>query len=119
MKIDDDLTVEKTIYYGEGLFFYLASYKGSPEKYALKQYSKEIFDLKPDSKKYFDNEVKILKDVNHTIIIRFKGIKETEKNYYIVTEYCNGRDLGTYLEKYFEMNHKALSEEIVQHIMTQ
>ena len=99
MKIDDDLTIEKTINIEDGKFFYLASYKGSPEKYAIKPYSKENFELELGSlfKKYFDNEVKILKDVNHPNIIRFKEIKETDKDYFIVTEYCNGGDLSTYL----------------------
>ena len=72
------------------------------------------------SKSYFDEQIKILKDVNHSNIIKFIELKETEKYYYLVIEYCNGEDLDKYYKLYLKMNdNKTFTEEIVQHIMKQ
>ena len=71
-------------------------------------------------KKYFDDQIKILKDVDHPNIIKFVELKESEKYYYLVREYCNGEDLGNYYKLYLKMNdNKTFTEEIVQHIMKQ
>ena len=92
---------------------YLGTKNGSQVKYAI---------LKKDSsglkkfKEYLDNELDILKDINHPNIIKLIDIKEKQDFIYIITEYCNGGKLKQFLEKYSD---KALPEEIVQHVMRQ
>ena len=43
---------------------YLASKKGIPDKYAVRLYPKENLAQNTSFKKYFDDQIKILKDVD-------------------------------------------------------
>ena len=60
-----------------------------------------------------------MKDINHPYIIKLYDVKIDSNFIYIITEYCNGGNLKEFLEKNLEVNHKALSEEIVQYLMRQ
>ena len=60
-----------------------------------------------------------MKDMNHPNIIKLYDVKIYPNFIYIITEYCNGGNLKEFLEKNLEVNHKALSEEIVQYLMRQ
>ena len=73
----------------------------------------------PKAKKYIDNEIAILKDINHPNIVKLYDVKETSQFFYLVTEYCNGGDLSSCLEKYQDKNNKPFTEEIVQYLMKQ
>ena len=46
-------------------------------------------------------------------------VKQTEENYYLVCELCNGGSLRQCLNKYLKMYRKPFSEEIVQYLMRQ
>ena len=113
----DDYTVIKTL--GEGSFgeVFLCSKKESTIKYVIKKYDKS--KLTEENKKYFDNEISILKDINHPNIIKLYEVKEKEKDIYVIEEYCNGGALDKFLEYYLKNKKEPLSEEIVQHIMRQ
>jgi calcium-dependent protein kinase len=115
----DDLTLIKAI--GKGAFgeVYLTSKQGTSTKYATKKLEKTKYLNNPKAKKYLDNEISILKDINHPNIIKLIDIKDTSKYCYIVTEFCNGGNLSSCLEKYQDKNNKAFSEEIVQYLMKQ
>ena len=112
--IIDEYTITKPI--GKGAFgdVYLGTKRGSPIKYAFKKLNKAKYLKNPKVFKYFENEISILKDVNHPNIIKIYDVKETFEDAYIITEYCNGGTLEQYLD-----NYKKLSEEIVQYIMKQ
>ena len=74
--IVEDLTLIKTI--GKGAFgeVYLTSKSGSAEKFATKKVKKSVV-MSDKVKKYFNNELLILKQVNHPNIIKLHEIKQT------------------------------------------
>ncbi|CAK80404.1 unnamed protein product (macronuclear) [Paramecium tetraurelia] len=78
---------------GEGLFgkVFLAKYKNN-NIYALKQMQKS-FLKKQNFLKYAITEMEILKSVECPFIIKSYAFLENEKYYYIIMEYCPGRDL--------------------------
>ena len=117
MKLDD-YTLLKTI--GKGAFgeVYLTSKEGTNQLFATKKVPKQKADS-PSIKKYFINEISILRVIKHKNIIHFEAIKHTIHNYYIITEFCNGGGLSDCLEEYKKKYGKPFSEQIVQHLMRQ
>ena len=115
----DDLTLIQPI--GQGAFgqVYLTSKQGSKEKFATKRIEKKRFTANPRAKKYLDNEIDILKNVNHPNIVKLYDIKETSQYLYLVTEFCNGGGLSDCLEYYSENNNKPFPENVVQYLMKQ
>ena len=114
----DDLTLKKCL--GKGAFgeVYLTSKQGSLDKYATKKIDKK-FTSNPRAKKYLDNEINILKEIDHPNIIKLFDVKETTQFYYLVTEFCNGGGLSDCLEDYKNKYKKPFPEETVQHLMKQ
>ena len=114
----DDLTLIKSI--GKGAFgeVYLTSKQGSKEKYATKKIDKK-YAANPKAKKYLDNEIEILKEVDHPNIIKLYKVHETTQFYYLVTEYCNGGSLSDCLEDYKKKYKRPFPEETVQYLMRQ
>ena len=114
----DDLTFIKII--GKGSFgeVYLTSKSNSSDFFATKIIKKSIAES-AKVKKYFHNEIKILKEIKHKNIMQLIEIKQTSENYYLVCELCNGGSLRQCLNKYLKMYRKPFSEEITQHLMRQ
>ena len=114
----DDLTLINLI--GKSSFgeIYLSSKNGSSTQYATKVIDKSSIE-NTEAKKYIENEISILKEINHPNIVNLIEIKNTEEKLYIVQEYCNGGGLDKFLEKYHAENKKGLPEEMVQYIMRQ
>lgn len=114
----DEYTLVKCI--GRGAFgeVYLTKRKGSNQLFATKKVSKQKIES-PTVKKYFINEISILKELNHKNIIRLETIRQTVHNYYIITDYYNGQDLSECLRKNRMILGKPFSEEVVQHLMRQ
>ena len=114
----DDLTLLKSL--GKGAFgqVFLTSKQGSTDKYATKQIDKK-FAANPKAKKYIDNEISILKDINHENIVKLYDVKETSQYFYLVTEYCNGGALADRLEEYKDTYNAPFPEELVQYLMRQ
>ena len=116
-KIDDYILISR-IQQTTLADIYLTSKDGTETKYSTKVINKST-NISEISKKYIDGEISILKDVNHPNIIKLIEIKESPNYIYIITEYCNGGDLQSFLDKYVKENNKGLSEEIVQYLMKQ
>ena len=114
----DDLTLLKCL--GKGAFgeVYLTSKQGSKQKYATKKIDKK-FTQNPRAKKYLDNEIKILKEIDHPNIIKLVDVKETTNFFYLVMELCNGGGLSDCLEDYQKKYKKPFPEETVQYLMRQ
>ena len=114
----EDLTLSKCL--GKGSFgeVYLTSKQGSKLKYATKRIDKK-FAANPRAKKYLDNEINILKEINHPNIIKLYEVKETTQYYYLVMDFCNGGGLSDCLEEYKKKNRKPFPEEVVQYLMKQ
>ena len=105
---------------GKGSFgeVFLTSKQGSSERFATKRISKKHIN-NPKAKQYIDNEINILKEIDHPNIIKLIDIVETTQFYNLVMELCNGGELSKCLEQYKAINKRAFSEEIVQHLMKQ
>ena len=116
--IIDDYTLLKCI--GKGAFgeVYLTSKKGSNQLFATKKVSKQRVETQIN-KKYFINEISILKTIHHKNIVKLETIRQTVHNYYIITEFYNGGGLSDCLRKYKMINGKGFSEKIVQHLTRQ
>ena len=114
-----DLTLNQLIEKGSFSEVFLSSKKNSSVKYATKVTSKANLDKANSIKPFFDQEIKILKEIHHPNIANLIEVKEDDKNFYVVQEYCNGGSLAQFLEKYYEKNNKGLPEEMVQYIMRQ
>jgi len=105
---------------GKGAYgtVYLTSKDGNINYFATKIIKKSIADS-PKVKKYFRNEIEILKEINHKNIMKLIEIKQSQENYYLVCELCNGGSLHHCVNKYLKMYRKPFSEEIVQFLMKQ
>jgi len=114
----DDLTLIREL--GKGAFgkVFLTSKQGSMEKFATKQIDKK-YAANPKAKRYIDNEISILKDINHENIVKLYDVKETSQYFYLVTEYCNGGALSDSLEDYKDTHNSPFPEELVQYLMRQ
>ena len=113
-----DLTLLKCL--GKGAFgeVYLTSKQGHKDKYATKRIDRKFFS-NPKAKKYLENEICILKEVDHPNIIKLIEVQKTTNHIYLVMELCNGGGLSECLEDYKNKNNKAFPEEIVQYLMRQ
>ena len=98
-----DYTLYKML--GKGSFgeVYLTQKANSSEILATKKLDKKQTDL-PSVKKYFDNEISIMKELNHPNIVRFYDLLVSYSHYYVVMEYCNGGSLSNCL-KTFSKNY--------------
>ena len=114
----DDYTLIKPL--GKGAFgeVYLSSKQGSKQKFAIKKIDKKLY-TNPKAKKYLYNEIKILKEIDHINVIKLFDVKETQKYYFLITEYCNGGSLSDNLENYLEKFKHPFNEEIVQFLVKQ
>ena len=114
----DDLILQKCV--GKGSFgeVYISTKRGSSKYYATKKFERKTVD-KPSLKKYFENEIQILRSLNHPNIVKLVEVKKSTQHYYIVMEYINGGGLSNCLKKYMDKYKKAFPEEIVQHLMRQ
>ena len=114
----EELTFIKPI--GKGAFgtVYLTTKDGNINYFATKIIKKSIADS-PRVKKYFHNEIEILKEIKHKNIMELIEMKQSEENYYLVCELCNGGSLHHCVNKYLKMYRKPFSEEIVQFLMKQ
>ena len=117
--IVEDLTLIKQI--GKGSFgeVFITSKAGTKELFATKKIKKSMV-VDEKVKKYFNNELFILKNVNHPNIVKLYDIKQTLNNFYLVFDLCNGGGLSNCLERYKKKHDgKPFPENIVQHLMKQ
>ena len=118
MQMVGDITLIKLK--GSGSFgkIYKSTKEGRQEFFAVKKISRELFN-KPQFKKYLENELKILNELNHPNICKIIEVKVSFNHYYLVMEYINGGSLSDCLEKYLQKNNRPFTEEIVQYLMRQ
>ena len=116
--LTEDLTLIKCL--GKGAFgeVYLTSRQGGKQKYATKKIDKK-FVSRPKAKKYLDNEILILKEIDHPNIIKLYEVKETTQFFYLIMELCNGGSLTDRLEEHIKKYKRPFSEETVQYLMKQ
>ena len=105
---------------GKGAFgeVYLTTRIGYNKLYATKKIPKKLVET-PSIKKHLVDELEILKTLDHKNIIKLETIKQSENNYYIITEYYNGGGLYDILKKYKLIYGRPFPENVVQHLMRQ
>jgi serine/threonine protein kinase len=65
--------------------------------YAIK--AVEFNNFKPSHFEMLENEIKILKKMSHTNVIKFYSVSKTATHLYIITEFCQKGDLLTYMTR--------------------
>ena len=107
-------------YIGKGAFgeVYLTTRIGYNKLYATKKIPKKLVET-PSIKKHLLDELEILKTLDHKNIIKLETIKQSENNYYIITDYYNGGGLYDILKKYKIIYGRPFPENVVQHLMRQ
>lgn len=55
--------------------------------------------------RYLENEIQILKKIEHKNIVKFLKIEKSSSNYALAFEYCAGKDLNSFIKE-----HGPLSE---------
>ena len=105
---------------GKGSFgeVYLTQKGNNPQILATKKLDKKQTD-RPSVKKYFENEISIMKELNHPNIVKFYDMLASYSHYYVVMEYCNGGGLSDCLKKYKKLYHRPFTQQIVQYLMRQ
>ena len=119
MKIIGDYKLIKLL--GKGSFgeTYLTQKGNDPVFLATKVLERKKME-KASTKKYLDNEIRILKQLHHPHIVRFENLLASNSNYYLIMEYCNGGDLTGCLQKYKNLfRESTFSIDIVQYLMRQ
>ena len=69
---------------GKGAFgeVYLTSVEGNPNtKYATKLYDRGLIEHS-EAKKYLENEIKILRLLDHPNIVKIKDVKKSKKHFF-------------------------------------
>ena len=117
--IVDDLVLIKYINSGCFSQTYISKKKGSEQLYATKKISLEIISQEPIFNKYLQNEIIILKQVNHPNIVKLYDVKIKPDCIYLVMEYCNGGSLLEALNNYKRINGRPFTEKIVKFLMKQ
>ena len=115
-----DLRIGKKL--GNGAFGEVFESKvvGSDVIYATKKIDKSKYMKNPKAYRYLENEINILKSIDHENIIKlYNSDLEDRKFKYLITEYCNGGDLENILDHYMTEKNRPFSEEEVQYIMRQ
>ena len=106
---------------GKGAFgeVYLTSVEGNPNtKYATKLYDRGLIEHS-EAKKYLENEIKILRLLDHPNIVKIKDVKKSKKHFFVIMECCNGGEITKAIKNYMEKTGSPFPEEIVQHLMRQ
>lgn len=100
-KLNDDYYYYKEpIGYGSFSIIYKGYSVHSKVPLAIKRITK-IIDMK-----YFYNEVKLMKQLDHPNILKLYDVIKNNGSIYLVLEYCNGGDLSNYISK----NNSNLNE---------
>jgi len=82
---------------------------------AMKSMSKKrLTEGKNNNKVKVDNEVALLKEIDHLGIVQLYEIFETDEHYLIILELCPGGDMIGYVRR-----RKKLSEDLARHFFTQ
>ncbi|CAL8091882.1 unnamed protein product [Calicophoron daubneyi] len=75
--------------------------------------------LKRCTSKTLEREISLLKCLKHPNIVRLYENGEVNGSFYLVMEYCNGRDLAAYLAYQYKELREDLSEKTVWYFLKQ
>lgn len=69
------------------------------KKYAIKVISRELINSEPKLASGLESEIRIMEEFVHPHIVRLFRHFSSEKNFYLVLEFCAGGDLSKYIRK--------------------
>ena len=95
---------------------YLGKNKADDKCYAIKVISKSQLQSKIVYQ-YFNNEIYILKHINHPNIVKYISLVEKKKDYWLIIEYCNGGSLVKALKYHLTKFNKPVPENIVRYFI--
>ena len=101
--------------YGE---VFLTQKENDPKTYATKKIDITKFSTK-DAYKYLNNEIKIMKQLDHENIIKLYEFLNSGHNIYLVMDYINGGSLSDFLSKYKLKTGKPFPQKAIQHFVKQ
>ena len=115
-KISHDIELLNII--GKGAYgdVYMGKNIKTKEIYAIKKITKKQLESQTIYQ-YFNNEIYILKHLNHPNIVKFKSLIEYKTDFYLCTEYCDGGNLEQVMKYHIESFQKSIPEEIVRYFM--
>ena len=119
MKVKDNgNNIELLNIIGKGSYgnVYLGKNTINNQYYAVKVISKAQLQSKVVYQ-YFNNEIYILKHINHPNIVKYISLIEKKKEYWLVIEYCNGGSLVKALKYYITKYNKPVPENVVHHFI--
>ena len=93
---------------GKGQFgtVYKAKHEENGDIFAMKTVKKESVMSNQRLKTLFDTEIHIMSKIKHPNILHLYEYLETNNNFYLVIDYCNGGDMESHLKK-----HQFLGED--------
>lgn len=117
IKIKDYILYKKI---GKGSYgeVFLTQKENDPKKYATKKIDISKFSTK-DAYKYLNNEIKIMKQLDHENIIKLYEFLNTGRNIYLVMDYINGGSLSDFLSEYKLKTGKPFPQKAIQHFVKQ
>ena len=77
---------------------------------------KQILLKNDDKIKQAENEVNILKTLNHENIVKYYGSYKDENSFYIIMEYCDNSDLNEFIKQHKD-NKKLIEQNIIYSII--
>ena len=72
-----------------------------------------------DAYKYLNNEIEIMKQLDHENIIKLYEFLNTGRNIYLVMDYINGGSLSDFLSEYKLKTGKPFPQKAIQHFVKQ
>ena len=118
--MDDDKEYKLIKNIGKGSFgeVYLTKKGNSPKLYATKIIPTS--NLKNNElKKYLDNEIKIMRQLDHPNIIKLYDIMDKNEHKYLVMDYINGGSLSDFFSNYKLFNGTPFPQKIIQFFVKQ
>ena len=98
---------------------YLAKKETNLKKYAIKKIPIDILNENKGFEKYLNNEINIMKQLNHENIIKLHDIIKTGRNLYLVMDYINGGSLSECLTNYKLKRGKPFPQKLIQYFVKQ
>jgi len=116
LKISQDIQLLNII--GKGAYgdVFMGKNLKTKEIYAIKKITKKQLESETIYQ-YFNNEIFILKHLNHPNIVKYKSLIEYKTDFYLSTEYCNGGNLEQMMKYHLETYKKPIPEKIVRYII--
>ncbi|CAD8083042.1 unnamed protein product [Paramecium sonneborni] len=114
--------IEKLIGSGSFASVYIGKSKGDGTKVAIKAFLKKMLMLKDPTqwREQIDNEVKVMRYMNHQNILKLYDVFENKAQIYLITQLCRGGNLEQAIKKLEEplpfLTVKVIFRQIVEGI---